>query len=84
MKIVPIGKPNLADIPAMLEHTAARMRAGEIEATGRVLVVMLCGEPGYRHIDVLDLGPGEPDAAMLGALGMLTAAQHRLIGSLNP
>jgi len=38
-EIVPIGVPNLADIPAMLERLAAMIRGGEVECPTEVVVV---------------------------------------------
>ncbi len=82
--VVPIGRPNLADVPAMLEHTAARIRDGEIEATSRAVLVLLVGEPGERQVLVYDFGPDdEAMPGILGSLGMLTVAQHRVLAAAS-
>jgi len=78
LKVVPIGVPNLADIPAMLEHTARDIRNGELEAPSQAVLVVVVGKPGERRVEVFDFGGC--DGTMLTALGLLTAAQHRLMG----
>jgi hypothetical protein len=81
LNVVPIGVPNLADIPAMLEHTAGRIRKDEIEAPAQAVLVLLVGDVGERRVRVFDFGGG--DGTMLTALGMLTAAQYRLLRAIN-
>lgn len=86
LKVVPIGKPNLADIAAMLEHTAKRIRSGDIEPASRAVVVLLVGGPGEHRVQVMDFGPSGADDAsstMLGALGMMAAAQFQMLGAAN-
>jgi hypothetical protein len=80
LTVVPIGRPNLADIAAMLEHTAARIRSGDIDPTTRAVLVLLVGEPGHRQIEVFDFGADDDGMpGILGSIGMLTVAQHRVM-----
>jgi hypothetical protein len=84
LTVVPIGRPNLADIPAMLEHTAARIRNGEIEPTSRAVLVLLVGKPGERQVEVYDFGADdEAMPGVLGSIGMLMVAQHRVLAKVN-
>lgn len=82
LKVVPIGVPNLADIAAMLEDVAARIRDGETLPPARAVLILLVGKPGERQIAAYDFG-SDAGSTMMGALGMCTAAQFHFLGAIN-
>lgn len=72
-ELVPIGAPNLRDVPASLRRLADQLESGEQPAAEAAIVVLV---EASKNLQVYPMGSALSDAAVVGTLHFASMAYY--------